>query len=82
MDVLLAFDLWDIVIEVLHSTKDKTQPKHPSHQETGVVLASKTKTQHVTRRQKVDRLSEVDYVPTNTYSSQGDCQLYIIEDQR
>ena len=37
MDGLLALDLWDLVIEVLQSTKDKTQPKHTSHQETGVV---------------------------------------------
>ena len=80
MDGLLALDLWDIVIEVLHSTKDKTQPKHASHQETGAVLGSKTKTQHVTRKQKVDRLSEVDHVPTNTHSSHNESQLHIFED--
>ena len=68
MDGLLALDLWDIVIEVFRSTDNKAQPKHPSHKETGAVLDSKTKTQHVTRR-----LSEVDYVPTNTFS-QGDSQ--------
>ena len=33
MDGLFALDLWDIVIEVLHSNKDKTQLKHTSHQE-------------------------------------------------
>ena len=32
------------------------------------------------RRQKVDQLSDVDYVPTNTHSSQGESQLYILED--
>ena len=82
MDVLLALDLWDIVIEVLHSTKDNIQPKHTSHQETGAVLDSKTRTQHITRKQKVDRLSEVDHVPTNTHSSQGSdmtrsCQYFL-----
>ena len=41
---------------------------------------SKTKTQHVTRKQKVDQLSEVDYVTTNTHSSRGESQLYIFED--
>ena len=54
-----ALDLWDLVIEVLHSTKSKTQPKHPGHQETGVDLDSKSKTQRVTRKQKVDQLSGV-----------------------
>ena len=80
MDGLPALDLWDIVIEVLHSTKDKTQPKHTSHQETGAAFDSKTKTHHVTRMQKVDQLSEVDHVPTNAHSSQDEFQLYIFED--
>ena len=80
MDCLFALDLRDIVIVVLHSTKDKIQPRHASHQETGAVLHCKTKTQHVRRKQKVDQLSEVDHVPTNTHSSQGESQLYIYED--
>ena len=63
MDGLLALDIWDIVIEVLHSTNDKTQPKHTSHQETGTFQDFKTKTQHVIRKQKVDQWSEVDHVP-------------------
>ena len=74
---------------MLHSTKDKNQPKHTSHQETGVVtghqetevvLDSKTKTQHITRKQKADQLSEVDHVPTNTRSSHNESQLCIFED--
>ena len=73
-------DLWDIVIEVVRSTTDNIQPKHTSHQETGAVSDSKTKTQQVTRKQKVDQLSEVDHVPTNTHSSQGESQLCIFED--
>ena len=80
MDGLLALTLWDLVIEVLRSTKDNIQPKHTTHQETGAVLDSKPKTQHVTREQKVEQLREVDYVPTNTRSSQGESQLYIFED--
>ena len=55
MDGLLALDLGDIVIEVLGSTKDNIQPKHTSHQETGAVLDSRTKTQTVTGKQKIDR---------------------------
>ena len=80
MDGLLALDLWDMVIEVLRSTNNKVQPPHTSQLETGAVLVSKTKTQHVKRRQKAEQLSEVDYVPTNTHSSQGESQLYIFED--
>ena len=57
------------MIEVLHSTKDKIQPTHPGYRGTGVVLDSRTKTQHVTRKQKVDQLSDVDHVPTSTHSS-------------
>ena len=60
--------------------KDKTQPKHTSHQETGVVLDSKTKTQRITRKQKVDQLSEVDHVPTNTRSSHNESHLYLFKD--
>ena len=32
------------------------------------------------RKQNVDQFSDVDYVPTNTHSSQGESQLYICED--
>ena len=70
----------DIVIEVLHSTEDNTQPKHASHQETGTVLDSKTQSQHVTRKQKVDQLSEVNHAPTNKHSSQGKSLLNVFGD--
>ena len=65
---------------IMYPTKDNFQPKHTSHQETGAVLDSKTKTQHVKRKQKVEQLSEVDHALTNTLSSQGESQLYIFED--
>ena len=52
MDGLLALDIWDMVIEVLRSTNNKVQPIHTSHQETGALLDSITKTKHVKRRQK------------------------------
>ena len=35
MDGVLALGLWDMVSEVLQSTKDRTQPTQISHQETG-----------------------------------------------
>ena len=92
MDGLLALDLWDLVIEVLRTTKDKPQPSHVSHQEAGAVqsthsshqetwavLESKNMTHHVTRKQKVDQSSQVDHVPKNTRFSQGESQLYIFE---
>ena len=52
MDGLPALDLWHMVIEVLRSANNNVPPKHTSHQESGAVLDSKTKTQHVKRRQK------------------------------
>ena len=78
-DGFLALDLWDIGIEVLRSTNNSVQPKHTSIQETDA-LHSKTKTRKIERRQKVDQLSDVDYVPTNTHSSHNESQLYIFED--
>ena len=77
---LLALDLWDMEIEVLRSTSNNVQPSHASHQETGAVLDSKANTQKVKRRQKVDQLSDVDYVPTNTHSCHNESQLHIFED--
>ena len=80
MDELLALDLWDIVIEVLRSTNNNAQSRHSSIQETGATIHCKTKAQKIKRRQKVDQLSDVDYVPTNTHASQNESQMYIFED--
>ena len=62
------------------SINNKVQPKHSSHLETEAVLDSKTKTQQSQEDKKVDQLSEVDHVPSNTPSSRGESQLYIFED--
>ena len=70
-DGLLALYLWDTVIEVQRSRI----------QETGATLHSKTKTQNYQRRKKIEQLNDVDYVPTNTHSSQGESQLYTSEDK-
>ena len=80
MDWLPALDLWDTVIEVLRSINNNAQPKHTSMQETGATLHSKTKAQKVKRRQKIDQLSDVDYVSTNTHSPQNESQLYTFEE--
>ena len=80
VDGLLALDLWDIVTEVVRLTNNNVQPKHTGIQETGATLHSKTRTQNVKRRQKVEQLSNVGYVPTKTHSSQNESQLYIFED--
>ena len=101
MDGPPALDLWDIVIEVLRTTKDNIQPGHassgkleqtqPNHTSSGkleyvqpnsTIYDSKTKTPRVTRKQRIDQLNEVDHVPTNTRSSQGESQLYISEDNK
>ena len=52
MDGLFALDLWDIVIEVLHSTNNNVQPKYTSIQETGATLHSK---KQKPRKSKEDR---------------------------
>ena len=76
-----ALDLWYTVIEILRSTNNNVQPKHTSHQEIGADLDSKTKTEHVKRKQRIEQLNEVDYVlHQHTLSSQGESQLCIFED--
>ena len=80
MDGLPALDLWDIVNEVQRSTNNTVQSKRTSILEAGATLHSKTKTPNVKRRQKVEQLNGVDYVPTGTHSSQNESQLYILED--
>ena len=51
--LLLALDLWDMVIVVLRSTKNRVQPKHTSHEENVAVLDSKNKTQNVMRNRRL-----------------------------
>ena len=67
LDGVPSLDLWDMVIEVLRSTNNNVQPNHDGIRETGANLHSRTKTQKIKRRQKVDQCSDGDYVPTNTH---------------
>ena len=85
MDGLPPLDLWDMVIEVLRSTNNTKRPIRlaPGNWcRTGNHSSNKTKTKTPTERHNrdVDQLSNVDHVPSNTHSSQGESQLYIFED--
>ena len=63
MDGQLALDLLDLVIEVFHEPpKINFAIQTPGSWET--VPKSNTKTQHFTRCQKVDQVSQVDHVHT------------------
>ena len=80
MDGLPALDRWDTLIEVQRSTNNTVQPNKKWHRGNSCEANSKVKTQNVKSKQKVDQLSGVDYVLTNTHSSQGESQLYILGD--
>ena len=80
MDGLLALVLWDVVIDVLCSKKSTKNPRNPAagnRCETGTYSQNTAKSKRK-RNRDVDQLSDVDYVPTNTHSSQGESQLYIL----
>ena len=94
MEGLLALDLWDVVIEVLRSTNNTKRPirlapgiwcgtgNHPSNTpktKTPTRLVSGNRDGERSNRD-VDQLSNVDRVPANTHSSQGESQLYTCEE--
>ena len=85
MDGLLALDLWDMVIEVLRSTNNTARQGRLAQGDlcgTGdhSINRNKTKTPTEKRNREVEQLSNLDFVPTNTHSSQGESQLYFFED--
>ena len=68
MDGLLALDLCDVIIQVLHSTTNTARPSRLAQGNlygTGDHSINKTKTKTPTEKSKrdVDQLSTVDYVP-------------------
>ena len=67
MDGLLALDLRDTVIEVLRWNDNTVKPGHDSIRDISAGQNPKTKTPTDKRKQKVDQVSDVDYVPTNTH---------------
>ena len=77
MDVLLALDLWDVVIEVLRSSNSTRIPANPA---AGNCLRNHKSKPKQKGNRDVEQLSHVDHVPTNANSSQGESQLYVFED--
>ena len=82
MDGLPALDLWDIVIRSTNNTarQSKLAQGDLSGTREHSINKNKTKTPFETRKREIEQLSNVDYEPTNTHSSQGESQLYIVED--
>ena len=92
MDGLFAWDLWDVVIEVLRSTNntkmstalalgDRRRTEFHSNKNMishSMSLASGNRNEHSSRN--VDQMSKVDHVPSNAHSSQGESMLYIYEE--
>ena len=64
MDGILALDLWDVVIEVLHAGNCVRDNVH------NIRL----------KKEGVDQLSNLGHVTTNAHDSQGTAQLHIFED--
>ena len=76
MNGLLALDLWDVVIEVLRSSKGTKTPTNPA----GNCSRNHKSQSKQKENRDVDQLSHMDHVTTNANSSQGESQLYIFED--
>ena len=73
-DGLFALDLWDIAIEVLLSRNNTTRQ---GRQAQGNLCTAGNHSPTEKSERDVGQLSDVDYVPTNSHSSQGESQLYI-----
>ena len=86
MDGIFAIDLWDVVIEVIHSSFNVPPTQKiftPKCKPKGAAGNCRHKP-HNTRLKKerdrnVHQLSDLDHVTTNAHSSQGKAQLYILE---
>ena len=80
MGGLPALDLWDLVLEVLHSPFDVPARRNPLQEE---VQSKYTSTNTKTRRhgnQDNDDLSNVDHVITSAKPCHFEAMLYIFED--
>ena len=77
MDGLPALDFWDVVIDVLRSSKSTESPNHGAAGKCSRNHKSKPKQKG---NRNVDQLSNVDCVTTDATSSQGESQLYIFDD--
>ena len=77
-DGIPALDLWDVVIEVLHSSNNK---KSSTQGAAGNCLQKFNTKFRKKGTQYVDQLSDVDHVATNANSSQCEAQLCIFEER-
>ena len=77
MDGFPALDLWDVVIEVLHSSNTS---KSSTQGATGNCSRNSDTKLKKKGNRDVDQLSDLDHVVTNASSSQCEVQLYIFED--
>ena len=82
MDGIPAFDLWDLVIEVFHSspnqtnkTKDVREPRENLSARTPPNMRSQIPTKHT----NLD-LTNIDHVPSNGNHSGSSAMLYVFED--
>ena len=93
MDGIPALDLWDVVIEALHSSKntheavrhhcriERVDDQAPRIRARGEIRSTNPKTKlERSGNRDVDELSNVDHVVTNASSSQFEAQLYSFED--
>ena len=77
IDGLPALEFWDVVIEVLRSSKSTESPTRGAAANCTRNHKSKPKPEG---NRDVDQLSHVDYVTTNANSSQGESQFDISKD--
>ena len=79
MDGIPAVDLWDLVIEVLHSSQNVPASGNRSRDE---IQSKHTNTNTKTKRHReVDELSYVDHVVTSAKPSHFEAKLYVLEDK-
>ena len=80
MDGIPSLDLWDLVIDVLHSSSIR---KQKLKQVRSILSSSETSEKEQCNTQNSQRhleLSNVDFVPSNVNSSHEGAMLYIFED--
>ena len=84
MDGIHALDLWDLIVEVLHSCSN--QAKRPKEQARRDLQRNKPSSKHTNTQIKTQiqhnglELSSVDYVSSNVKFSRSGCCFYIFED--
>ena len=82
MDVIPAFDLWDSVIEVFHSSPNQTNKTKICKRATGNLSANtqpNMRKQVPTTHRNLD-LINIDHVPSNGTHSGSNARLYVFED--